>query len=124
MRTHATIGAQILSGGGSALIQVAERIAACHHEKWDGTGYPARLAGEAIPLEARIVAVADFFDALTHARPYRPAVPIEETLRMIRAGSGAHFDPQVAAALLRLAADHAWDPGLGRSGARRGEEAA
>ena len=113
MRTHATIGARILSGGCSGPIQMAERIAASHHERWDGTGYPAGLAGEAIPLEARIVAVADVFDALTHARPYRPAVPVGETLQMIREGSGTHFEPRVAAAFLQLAANPAWDPTRG-----------
>jgi len=99
MRTHATIGADILAGGHSELLQVAERIARCHHERWDGTGYPAGLSGEAIPLEARIVAVADFFDALSHERPYRAALSPEQALAMVRDGSGTHFDPTVAAAL-------------------------
>lgn len=99
MRTHAEIGAQILAGGQSTLLQMAERIARSHHERWDGRGYPSGLAGEAIPLEARIVAVADFFDALTHDRPYRAAVSVPETIGMIRDGSGTHFDPAVAGAL-------------------------
>jgi putative two-component system response regulator len=102
IKTHAEIGARILAGGHSELIQMAERIARHHHERWDGAGYPAGLAGDAIPLEARIVGAVDFFDALTHERPYRPAVSLDRTLAMISEGSGSHFDPAVAAALLKL----------------------
>ncbi len=105
MKTHTVIGARILSGGHSELIQMAERIARYHHERWDGAGYPTGLAGEAIPIEARVVAVADVYDALTHDRPYRRAVPVLDTLELIRAGRGAHFDPAVAEAFLRLMAD-------------------
>jgi putative two-component system response regulator len=105
MKTHALLGARVLSGGRSEPILVAERIARCHHERWDGTGYPARIAGESIPLEARIVAVTDFFDALTHERPYRRALPVDHALEMVRAGSGSHFDPRVAAALADVMAD-------------------
>ncbi len=100
MRTHTTIGARILGGGKSAMIQMAQRIAQSHHERWDGKGYPFGLAGEAIPLEARIVAIADFFDALTHDRPYRTARPVETVRVEISRRSGAHFDPQVADAFL------------------------
>lgn len=102
MKTHTTMGASILSGGGSELVRVAERIAWCHHEWWDGTGYPRCLTGEAIPVEARLVAVADFIDALAHDRPYRRAVPIEEVLAMVHRGAGTQFDPAVVAALGRL----------------------
>ncbi|HEX6750802.1 MAG TPA: HD domain-containing phosphohydrolase [Longimicrobium sp.] len=102
MNTHTTIGARILAGGRSELMAMAERIARAHHERWDGRGYPQGLSGEAIPPEARIVAVADFFDALTHDRPYRPAFPVAETLRMIEQEAGTHFDPAVASALLTL----------------------
>lgn len=102
MKTHTVVGARILAGGHSDLIQLAERIARCHHERWDGTGYPCRLAGEAIPLEARIVAVVDFFDALTHARPYRGAVSVERTLAMIRESGGTHFDPAIVAAFVAM----------------------
>lgn len=102
MKTHAAVGARILAGGRSQLIQMAERIAHCHHERWDGAGYPQQLAGEDIPLEARIVAVVDFFDALTHERPYRGAVPVRKTLEMIGEGSGSHFDPAVAAAFIAM----------------------
>ena len=102
MRTHTTIGGRILSRGQSPLIHMAERIALAHHERWDGGGYPLGLAGEAIPLEARIVAVADFFDALTHDRPYRPAWSAERAFEEIRLGLGTHFDPRVAAAFLSM----------------------
>jgi putative two-component system response regulator len=105
MNEHAAIGARILAGGHSELMAMAERIAAAHHERWDGTGYPRGLAREDIPREARIVAVADFYDALTHDRPYRPAfhprVAVDEVVR----GLGSHFDPEAAHALLRLVAD-------------------
>jgi putative two-component system response regulator len=70
-------------------------VALCHHEKWDGTGYPQGLAGTAIPLEARIVAVADVFDALTSVRPYKPAWEIERSVALLQAQSGRHFDPNV-----------------------------
>lgn len=102
MNAHTTIGARILAGGRSELMEMAERIARAHHERWDGAGYPFGLAGDAIPVEARIVAVADFFDALTHDRPYRRAFPVDDTLRMIAAESGRHFDPDVASVLLAL----------------------
>lgn len=75
-------------------------VIACHHERWDGQGYPAGRAGEDIPLPARIFAVCDVFDALTHARPYKPAWSLSDTLAEIRAGSGSHFDPRVVEALL------------------------
>ena len=100
MRTHTTIGALILSNGESELIQLAERIARSHHERWDGKGYPQGLAGQAIPWPARIVSVADVFDALTHDRPYRPAWPLDAVTREIEAIAGAHLDPDMAAAFL------------------------
>lgn len=102
MKKHTLIGARILSGGHSELLRVAERIALSHHERWDGSGYPHGLVGAAIPVEARVVAVVDFFDALTHDRPYRSAVPVPEVLDMVRAGRGSHFDPAVADAFLGL----------------------
>jgi putative two-component system response regulator len=102
MRTHVTIGALMLAGGRSALVQTAERIALLHHERWDGKGYPYGYAGERIPIEARVVAVADFLDALTHKRPYRPAWSIKKTIAEIVAGRGAHFDPAVVDALLAI----------------------
>jgi putative two-component system response regulator len=102
MRTHTTIGAQILAGGQTDLIRRAERIARSHHERWDGEGYPDGLAGGAIPVEARVVAIADFFDALTHARPYRPAWPLERVTAEISGLRGRHFDPRLAEEFLKL----------------------
>jgi putative two-component system response regulator len=100
IRTHTTIGAQILAGGQTALIRLAERVARSHHERWDGTGYPEGLAGDAIPIEARVVALADYFDALTHPRPYRAASPPERVSEDIRVLSGSHFDPALVDAFL------------------------
>lgn len=101
MRTHTTIGARLLAHGGSELLLMAEQIALTHHERWDGAGYPNGLAGEATPIEGRIVALADFFDALSQDRRYRPAWPRDEVLRKIEAESGSHFDPEVVSAFMR-----------------------
>jgi HD-GYP domain-containing protein (c-di-GMP phosphodiesterase class II) len=79
---------------------MAERIALSHHERWDGGGYPQRLAGAAIPLEARIVGLADVLDALTHRRPYRPASPMDEALDLVMKERGHHFDPALVDALV------------------------
>lgn len=95
MERHTWIGHQILSGSGSALLELGATIALTHHEKWDGTGYPRRLAGNAIPLEGQVAAVADVFDALTSDRPYRPAFPIERAVGIMRSESGGHFDPRL-----------------------------
>ena len=100
MREHTTIGARILGEHHSGLLRLAASIALTHHEKWDGSGYPNGLAGEDIPLEGRIAAVADVFDALTSERPYKHAWPVEEAVALIRSESGKHFDPQVVAAFL------------------------
>lgn len=100
MRTHTTIGAQILSGSRFELLNLAAEIALTHHERWDGTGYPQGLRGEDIPLASRIVAVADFFDALAHDRPYRPAWAIEDITAEIVRQRGRQFDPHVADAFL------------------------
>jgi cyclic di-GMP phosphodiesterase len=99
MKTHTVLGARMLSEGRSELVRVSQRIARSHHEWWDGSGYPDQTSRESIPLEARIVAVADFLDALTHDRPYRPAWSLEDTLSEIAARAGIHFDPQIATAL-------------------------
>ena len=85
----------------SPVLRLAAVIAATHHEKWDGTGYPYQISGEAIPFEGRIVAVADVFDALSTARPYKEAYPIEKCLRILREGRGTHFDPTVLDAFFR-----------------------
>jgi len=95
IRAHTIVGERLLSGGCSALVQMAAVIARHHHEKWDGTGYPDGLSGRAIPFAARIVAVADVFDALVFDRPYRPAFPEDVAIEMILQGSGTHFDPAV-----------------------------
>jgi len=98
MREHVTIGARILERGSSDLIRTAELIAQSHHEKWDGTGYPDKLSGTDIPVEARIVAIADVFDALCSERPYKKAWPIEKAYAEIVQCSGSHFDPECVAA--------------------------
>ena len=101
MKKHVHIGASILSGSRSPALQMAETVALTHHERWDGTGY-ARLQGDAIPVEGRIVAVADVFDALTHARPYKRAWSIEESVSEIKKLSGNHFDPQIVQVFLKI----------------------
>jgi putative two-component system response regulator len=93
MEMHADAGADMLAKSNIPQIQMAEEIARYHHERWDGTGYPKGLLGEAIPLSARITALADVFDALTHRRPYKPAWPVEAALIEILSQRGQHFDP-------------------------------
>ncbi len=102
IKTHTSIGAQILTGGRSEVVRCAEEIARGHHERWDGRGYPQGLSGEAIPLTARIVAVADVYDALTNDRPYKRAWTGEEAADEIARQSGSQFDPQIVAALLKV----------------------
>jgi len=95
MQQHPLIGAEIIGDCDSDLLRMAKVVALYHHEKWDGSGYPHGLVGEAIPLEARIVAVSDVFDALTSARPYKAAWSIEDTLQYMRAQKGLHFEPRL-----------------------------
>ena len=102
MQRHAEIGASMLSGGNSNILQLAQTIARHHHERWDGTGYPDRLQGHSIPLAARITAVADVFDALTSERPYKQAWTRQDALQEILTQSGRQFDPDVVNALTRL----------------------
>jgi putative two-component system response regulator len=102
VQTHTTIGARMLEGGASELMHLARSIALAHHERWDGTGYPEGLQGEEIPLPARIVALADFSDALAHDRPYRKAWPKEQIHEEVRRQAGAHFDPQVVRAYFSI----------------------
>jgi putative two-component system response regulator len=102
IKSHTTIGARMLGNGRSPAIQMAEAIALSHHEWWDGRGYPAGLSGERIPLPARIVSLADVFDALTHDRPYRPAWSVADTLEEIRRLRANQFDPVLADAFLGL----------------------
>jgi hypothetical protein len=105
MRAHTRIGASILGTSPEPLFHIAAQIALTHHERWDGEGYPEGLAGEAIPLAGRIVAVVDVFDALTHDRPYKQAWPVEQALEHIAAGAGTQFDPRVVDALLAIGPD-------------------
>ena len=93
INTHAAVGGRILSGSHSELIALAATIAASHHERWDGTGYPSGLAGEHIPLPARIVAVADVFDALTTVRPYKQALSLDDSIALMVKERGRQFDP-------------------------------
>jgi putative two-component system response regulator len=105
MKTHAALGARLLSDSEAPVMKMAMVIAETHHERWDGTGYPAKLSGKEIPLVGRIVAVADVFDALTHDRPYKSAWPVDQALAEIERGDGTQFDPAVVAALLPSHAD-------------------
>jgi putative two-component system response regulator len=95
MEMHTEIGRRILQGSESPLLQLAETIAWTHHERFDGTGYPRGLSGKEIPIAGRIAAVADVFDSLIRARPYRPAIPFREAMRTMEDGRGSHFDPKV-----------------------------
>jgi putative two-component system response regulator len=106
MQNHPLIAAEALDAilardGGDALLRMARNIAASHHERWDGTGYPRGLRGDATPLEARIVSVADVYDALTSKRVYKVAMPHEKAIELIKGGRGTQFDPQVVDALLK-----------------------
>jgi len=118
MKTHAEIGAQAIakaiseatamtgdvtteeSAGAFRFMQIAKDIALTHHEKWDGSGYPRGLAGDAIPVAGRLMALADVFDALTCRRVYKPPLPVEEADRIIVAGRGTHFDPDIVDAYI------------------------
>lgn len=100
IKRHTIIGADLLSGGNSELVQLAETVARTHHERWDGDGYPDGLERDEIPLAGRIVAVADALDAMTHHRPYRSALTLKEALSELRQERGRQFAPEVADALL------------------------
>lgn len=95
VKTHATIGAEILANSNSEIIQAAQQIAISHHEKWNGKGYPRGLMGNEIPLVGRIVSIADVFDALIHRRPYKDPIPVEQACHIIKREKGEHFDPDV-----------------------------
>ena len=104
VETHAEEGHRLLNGSSSSILDLAATIALSHHEKWDGSGYPRGVAGEAIPIEGRIVAVADVFDALTCDRVYRSRVlALEQAVEMMRAQRGTHFDPVLLDAFLERA---------------------
>lgn len=102
MQQHSRIGYEILSKSKAPVFRRAAEIALYHHERWDGTGYPKGLVGEAIPESARIVAIADVFDALTIKRPYKDAWPIEQTMQTLQASRGTHFDPQLLDAFTEI----------------------
>ncbi len=101
MKRHPVIGHDILKDSSSGVLRLGASIALSHHEKYDGSGYPHGLAGAAIPLEGRIVAVADVFDALTSVRPYKPAWPLSRAIAFLRDSRGQHFDPTCVDAFLR-----------------------
>lgn len=102
MKRHPVMGAGIIGEHGSPLLQLARTIALTHHEKWDGSGYPHGRSGEQIPLEGRIVAIADVFDALTSERPYKKAWSVEEAAAMIEKDAGVHFDPALVPVFLEI----------------------
>ena len=105
MERHAEIGHRLLANSSSDLLDVAATIALTHHERYDGTGYPRGLASEAIPLEGRIASVADVFDAITSNRVYRPALPLDEAIEVMREGRGSQFDPLVLDRFLEAIGD-------------------
>lgn len=102
MKQHSSIGARLLAGSRLELLNIAYEIALYHHERWDGTGYPQGVKGAAIPICARIVAVADAFDALTHKRPYKEAWSVSEAVTELRASQGSRYDPQIVDALVQV----------------------
>lgn len=102
MQQHPEYGAHIIGDHPSEILQMAKEIALTHHEKWDGSGYPNQLQGEAIPLSGRIVAIADVFDALTTERPYKQAWSVEDAMQLIVDGAGQHFDPNIVPIFQRI----------------------
>jgi HD domain len=102
VKTHAVLGSRVLAGADAEVLQTAERIALRHHERWDGTGYPDALAGEDIPIEARLVHVADVFDVLVHERPYKESWTVEAAVEEIRRGGGTQFAPDAVEAFEAL----------------------
>jgi putative two-component system response regulator len=104
IKTHTVIGGRILCESRFPVVKMAMEIAFTHHERWDGAGYPSGLSGEQIPIAGRIVAVADAFDAMTHARPYKGALEVAHAITEIQRCSGSQFDPRVVEAFMRL--DH------------------
>ncbi len=127
MKGHPAKGAAVLAGSNNELIQMAHQIALTHHEKFDGSGYPKGLKGEDIPLEGRIVAVADVFDALTSERCYKPAFSIEKSFGILREGRGRHFDPTVLDAFFAIEQEvlgiRSYYQGLEEEAKAKGEDA-
>ena len=105
MKTHTIVGAELLSGNPSRFFDMAKEIALTHHEKWDGSGYPAGLKGKEIPLAGRICCLCDVFDALMSKRPYKKAWPLKETILEIKKGRGRHFDPFLVDQFLEILPD-------------------
>jgi response regulator RpfG family c-di-GMP phosphodiesterase len=102
VKTHAAMGARVLTNGSSDLLRTAEAIARHHHERWDGGGYPAGLAGEGIPIAARLVHLADVFDVLLHERPYKESWTLEAAVEEIARGAGTDFDPEAVRVFRQL----------------------
>ena len=102
MKLHTVIGAKILSGSDAELLKLGGIIALSHHEKWDGSGYPNSLKGKVIPIEGRIAAIADVFDALTSTRPYKEPFSLEKSLVIIRRWRESYFDPDVVDAFIAI----------------------
>ncbi|MCU7834363.1 MAG: response regulator [gamma proteobacterium symbiont of Taylorina sp.] len=102
MKTHTTIGFDLLKNHASEIVALAQSIALNHHEKWDGSGYPGGLKGDEIPIEARIASICDVFDALTSARPYKKPWPVEDVTVFIKENSGSHFDPQITDIFIQI----------------------
>jgi response regulator RpfG family c-di-GMP phosphodiesterase len=116
MRRHPLIGHEILKGSASKYVRMGALIALGHHEKYDGSGYPNGLVGDHVPLCARIVAVADVYDALTSVRPYKSAWPSEQAFEYLRTQAGKHFDPRMVEAFLAtrkevIQIQHEWSDG-------------
>ncbi len=105
MKTHTTKGAEIIGNHHSELLSAAAEVALNHHERWNGEGYPSGLSGTDIPYSARVVAVADVFDALLSSRPYKPAWPLERALQLIREQRGLHFEPAMVDAFFEVLPD-------------------
>lgn len=102
MKTHVDIGGELLKNGSSPLLVMAKSVALTHHEKWDGSGYPNGLSGEDIPIEGRICAISDVFDALTSKRPYKEAWPVEKAMDLIKSESGKHFEPRLVELFVKI----------------------
>lgn len=118
MRTHTTVGGQMLDGSSFPYVRTAATIALSHHERWDGTGYPKGLAGEGIPLPGRLVAVADVLDALVSKRPYKEAWPLDRALEEIESQRGGHFDPAIVDVLLAIIDVEGLPPEVAAGGVR------